>query len=148
VAPPCKVVQTRRRVLDAVDSNVAQQLTDLCVYTIKHSGDLPANRSKNTFHEKRTWVTAKRLLAEATGLGQRLPIIFCPAEETAFLFAWALVESVEFTSTGTNYTFSNLRHFVGKPIPKSRLRKRNGQSLSDRYIRPYSICQTPEFLKD
>ena len=111
-----------------------KKLTHFCVYTIRHSADLAKRDCKGPFHEKRAWVTAKRLLAEAVRDGERLPVIFCPAETTDRLFAWAVLESIDITPGGTDYTFSNLKHLDGKPHPKSSLKKRNQETLSEKGI--------------
>ena len=65
------------------------KFTDFCIYTIKHSDDLVKGRS-GTFHENRAWVTGKRLLDEAKLSKKVLPLVFCPAEGTKYLYAWAV----------------------------------------------------------
>jgi hypothetical protein len=122
-------------------------LTDLCVYTIKHSDDLKEalEGGSGTWVEGRPWATAWRLLEDARHLGQRVPIIFAPAEATRLLFAWALLDKVEIDedSKSTTYTFSTLRAFYPRP-PKTTLRKRNGEPFAPHFIRPYAICFTPD----
>lgn len=124
-------------------------LSDLSVYTIKHSNDLRAtfeNGGRGTYTERRRWVRAKQLLDEANRTGNRLPIIFAPAEATFDLFAWALLDEITMTET-TCYTFSHLRLFAPQPR-KSTLRKASdGQALDDRFIFPYAICVTPSYLQ-
>ncbi|SRR5260370_40417177 len=125
-----------------------QRFTDFCVYTIKHSRDLNVSTNKgNPFPEERSWATAERLLNEAKRDGSRLPVIFSPAESTDYLVAWALVETIDRTPTGIEYTFSNLKPFKAKSLRKSKLKKRDGKPLSENFIRPYAICITPDFLE-
>lgn len=124
-------------------------LTDFCVYTIKHSDDLRESSKSgdhDTYTEKKKWTWAKKLLDSAKRTGHRLPIIFAPAENTSYLFAWALIDAITPSDKSTSYTFSQLRLFT-KPQRKTTLRMaRNGRPLSKGFIRPYSICHTPKFL--
>lgn len=82
----------------------------LCVYTIKHSDDLISGRS-GTFHEKRAWATAKRLVDQADRKREPVIVLFAAAEKTDKLIARAILEDVQITETGTDYTFSNLKKF-------------------------------------
>ena len=91
-------------------------LTDLCMYAIKHSNDLLEGKS-DTFHEKKRWASAKRLLDEAKRNKKQVPVIFSPAEETYHLCAWALLEKIDITRNGTSYTFSKLRRFKSPQSP-------------------------------
>lgn len=126
------------------------RLSDLCVYTIKHSDDLRAtfaSGGRGTYTERRRWVRAKQLLDEASRTGNRLPIVFAPAESTFDLSAWGLLDEIILTET-TSYTFSDLRMFAPQPR-KSTLRKASdGKALDDWFIRPYAICVTPSYLTD
>ncbi len=124
---------------------MATPFTDLCVYTIKHSDDLVAGRS-GTFHENRPWTTARRLLDQASRQNESLPIVFAEAERTDNLVAWAVLKDVQVTEDGTDYTFSKLVRFKKPLQPKTALRKRNGEPLSENFIRPYAICRKPKFV--
>jgi hypothetical protein len=125
-------------------------LTDLCVYTIKHSDDLRATLAKggcDTYTERKSWTRAKQLLDSAKRSGQRLPIIFAPAEETFHLFAWALLNDVVPGST-TDYSFSELRLFAVQPLKTTLVKARDGEPLAEKFIRPYAICKTPPYLAE
>lgn len=124
---------------------MATSFTDLCVYTIKRADDLVAGRS-DTFHEKRAWTTARRLLVEAERRGESVAVVFAEAENTDNLVAWAVLEDIQIPPDGTDYTFSNLRRFKKPLRPKTNLRKRNGEPLSAAFIRPYAICRKPKFV--
>jgi hypothetical protein len=123
-------------------------LTDLCIYTIKHSDHLSASFAKggrDKYTERKTWARAKQLLDEAKRAGKRLPVIFSPAEETTNLVAWALLDEVVPGET-SEYTFSELRP-IDPPRDKSTLKKASdGKPLDERFIRPYAICHTPDYL--
>ena len=115
-------------------------LAALCVYTIKHSRDLVEGRS-STFPEKRKWVTARRLLDQATRQHESLVVVFAEAEKTDRIVAWAV--DIQIGDDGTDYTFSSLTLLKGRAHRKSDLKKRNGRPLSENYTRPYAICRTP-----
>lgn len=118
-----------------------------CIYTIRHSDDLEecyATGGRGQFEERREWKTGKRLLDDAHRSGLRLPIIFAPAENTRRLFAWALLDDI-LPGPTTRYSFSELRLLADRPA-KSTLKTRDGKCLSQSFIRPYAICETPGYL--
>jgi hypothetical protein len=123
-------------------------LTDLCIYTIKHSDDLRAtlaNGGRGTYTENKKWVKAKQLLEKAKRAGKRLPVIFAPAEGTRHLFAWAVLDEVVPDET-SRYTFSGLQLFDPQPYKTTLRKASNGEPLDEQFIRPYAICQTPDYL--
>jgi hypothetical protein len=123
-------------------------LTDLCIYTIKHSDDLRAsvaNGGCGTYTERKKWVRAKQLLEEAKHAGKRLPVIFAPAEATRHLFAWAVLEAVV-PDKDSAYTFSGLRLFEPQPLKTTLKKSSDGEPLDPLFIRPYAICCTPDYL--
>jgi hypothetical protein len=125
-------------------------LTDLCIYTIKHSDDLRAtlaNGGRDTYTEGRKWVRAKQLLDEAKRTGKRLPVVFAPAEGTSDLFAWALLDEIVPDET-SRYTFSELRLFDPQPHKTTLRKASDGEPLDEWFIRPYAICRTPDYLMD
>ena len=127
-------------------------LANRCVYTIKLSPDLiEALRAggSGTFHERTRWATAKQLLAEARRSGERLPIVFAPAEGTDRLFGWALLEDGAVGSgRSTKYSFSALRQFKKRPLKSSLTKAKGGKHLDRAFIRPYAICRTPPYLEE
>ena len=125
-------------------------LTNQCVYTIKHSDDLRktiGKSGKGKFQEQKTWVRAKELLDEARRIRRSLPIVFAPAEGTAKLFGWAILTNIEF-GEGTTYHFGDLVKFKAFFVKTSLRKASNGVHLSEGFIRPYAICETPDFLFD
>lgn len=123
-------------------------LTDLCIYTIKHSDDLRAtvaNGGSGSYTEGRRWARAKELLDAAKRTGKCLPIIFAPAEATRYLFGWALLDEIVPDEMST-YTFSGLRMFDSRPLKTTLLKASDGEPLEEAFIRPYAICQTPHYL--
>ena len=135
----------------AQDEQIANVLTDLCIYTIRQSEELravAASDRRATYSEGKRWSWAKRIVDAGRRTGARVPIIFAPAEATRYLIAWALLDEVTLDEKTTLYTFSQLQLFT-KRRRKTTLRKaRNGEPLHQMFIRPYSICRTPGYLED
>ncbi len=93
---------------------MAITLTDTCIYTIKHTDDLETAAKTPglvTFTEDKRWVTAQKMLIKALRLGERVPIIFAPAEFTRFLFGWGLLDKVVLTAF-PNFRDSRKRHIA------------------------------------
>jgi hypothetical protein len=123
-------------------------LTDLCIYTIRHSDDLReclASGGRDKFSEGRRWGRAKELVDEAKRNGDRVPIIFAPAERTGHLIAWALLDDV-LLDERTTYVFSELEFFKPRPRKTTLRKASNGEPLDPWFIRPYAICKTPKSL--
>jgi hypothetical protein len=124
-------------------------LTDRCIYTIKHSDDLRkclASGGRDKFSEGRKWGQAKKLVDEAKRNGNRVPVIFAPAEQTGHLFAWALLDDVDVRGEGSTYAFSELTRFKPRPLKTTLRKASNGERLERMFIRPYAICKTPKLL--
>lgn len=130
-------------------------LLPYCVYTIVHSHKLHAayeNGGKGVFKEDTNWKSGVELLQESKEENQILPIIFAAAEWTSKLLYWACIVDIKIEqpsekSFKTTYKFEALKR-IGKGHTKSDLILRSsGKNISEGYIRPYSICRTPDFLK-
>jgi hypothetical protein len=124
-------------------------LSDLCVYTIKHSQDIEGAilSGLGTFTEKRVWREAERLIEASEQEGRRVPIIFAAAEETERLIAWGFLDSLKLGDGTTQYSFSGLKRFIEPaPFKTQLIVNSTGEYLSDGFIRPYAICKTPDFL--
>ncbi len=127
-------------------------LTDTCIYTIKDYADIKqaiAAGGTGKFTEKKAWRTAERLLKAAAKEGRKVPIIFADAAHTNDgLLAWGYLDSVKLgPGQGTRYSFSSLRS-MGHPYHYKHelLLKRTSVPIDVGFIRPYAICQTPNFL--
>jgi hypothetical protein len=101
--------------------------------------------------EHRAWVTGTQVFTEANAAGRRTPILFSAAETWSGLLFSAIVDDIDVIrnddgSAVTRCRYSGLRR-IDPPRPLSTLRLRSTRKpLSDSYIRPYAICQTPSFL--
>jgi len=127
-----------------------KKLYNFCVYTMRNRQDLEfvmAGEGKASFRDNKTWKTAYELLKDAENKDQKMPILFSAADEHSGLIYFAQIEDIQVESNqSTLYTFSELIEFPNaKPLSSLTL-KSTGKKLSDQYIRPYAICETPTQL--
>jgi len=126
-------------------------LFDHCIHTFRHTEALQRQEAVGGQHsltERKIWKTGRELWAEAERAGARMPVVFSAADISSGLIFWATIENIAIDYEGrlTICSYSNLRKIV--PLrPRSALQLRIGnRRLSDDLIRPYAICQTPDFL--
>jgi hypothetical protein len=125
------------------------RLSEFCIYTIRRSSDLNERFQEGgvgTFTEKKEWKSGKLLFEEARATGKKLAIIFAAGESISGLIFWGIITDLKVEAGQTTYSFCRLARIPGKP-PLSRLKvPSTGSPLPDSFIRPYAICQTPDFL--
>jgi hypothetical protein len=136
-------------------------LASSCVYTIRRTQALErclATDRSGSFVEKKSWTRASSLHTEAVLRGERVPIVFAPAEDSP---DWgvnfcAIIADIEIdqgdTAVGkgptTSYRFVELTR-VHPVRPINELRKlSDGKPLSPDFIRPYALCQTPSYVEE
>jgi hypothetical protein len=92
--------------------------------------------------EKKRWATGQKLLAEARGRGEELPLIFAQYAPLTF---WAVAREITLHALTTEYQFTELRplrdHRRSDLVVES-----TGAPLPDEFIRSYALVRTPEFL--
>ena len=129
-------------------------LSRYCVYTIRHTADLDNvyenEGGSGEFAENRKWVQGEELFREAERNGEKMPILFAPAEKDGGLVYRAILTSVEVAGSDpekgmTRYVFTDLAKLKQEPPKSSLVKKSNNKPLSDDYIRPYVVCHTPSF---
>jgi hypothetical protein len=130
-----------------------RKISSACVYTIRHSRELDAVHSSGgsgELHERSPWTTGRRILESVRKNGERVPLLFAPAEADIIdgIIYWALIDEIEMGPNGTWVAFSELQPLPQKQPLHSLIRLRTGTPLSDSYIRPYVPCQTPSFIFD
>ncbi len=82
-----------------------------------------------------------------------MPIVFGAAERDSGIVYWglptfAVIRKSEEHGWLTEFKVTELKPAPGEP-PKSTLTLlSSGKQLSDKYIRPYAICLTPDFVKE
>lgn len=129
--------------------NEKDTISEFCIYTMRKSDNLQyiyLGDGAGKFSEKKIWRTGHALFQQAREENKKMPIFFSAAEEDSGLIYFAFLESIEIMDSVTTYSFSNLNE-IDEPKPLSSLKLRSSQRpLSDNYIRPYAICDTPDFL--
>jgi hypothetical protein len=98
----------------------------------------------DTFKENKRWVEGERLFRESQRNNEQMPILFTAAEKEGGLLYYALLDAVEVDDGTTTYSFSGLTPFDEERPKSSLVKKSDNKPLSDRYIRPYAICFTPD----
>lgn len=135
-----------------IPSKSIGRLSRTCVYTIVTSDILAkyaVKQSPMTATEKKTWVTAEKLKAEADANGLAFPVLFADAKDCSKLLYWGVLTRLEISRapSSTTYTVDKLRSIPGDKSPQD-LKKLNGENILPDFIRPYALCQTPDFLTD
>ena len=129
--------------------NEKDTISEFCIYTMRKSDNLQyiyLGDRAGKFSEKKIWRTGHTLFEKAREENKKMPIFFSAAEEDSGLIYFAFLESIEIGDSVTTYSFSELNE-IDEPKPLSSLNLRSSQRpMSDNYIRPYAICETPYFL--
>ena len=127
-----------------------------CIYTMPKRDDLQyyyMSEGSGDFGVKKIWRTGLYLFYLAKKQKVEIPIFFSAADENSGLIYYAFLDSIKIDETEKNvfrttYSFHDLTE-IKEPKPKSSLKLRSTDNpLSDNYIRPYAICQTPDFIID
>jgi len=125
-----------------------------CIYTIRQSDWLDERYQVNragTVTEGKSWKTGQELFNAAQADGETMPVVFAAAESITGLIYWAKLTSIAIKESGTGaettYTFTDLTPIgPGHDLSELTLRE-SRRPLSDNYIRPYAICDTPIWVR-
>ncbi|MEX1098585.1 MAG: hypothetical protein WED34_21240 [Planctomycetales bacterium] len=129
--------------------NDAIALAPLCIYTIRDRNLLRENERWKTFSfvEQRRWREGERLLRSAEADGQHVVVLFSDASrDTGSLIYAALLHDVDIVESETRITDSGLRR-IKRTASSTLIVKSTGQPISEIDIRPYRICEAPEFVR-
>jgi hypothetical protein len=129
---------------------VKNGLYEFCVSTIVEKRRLKDfywdGRGKIT--EKKAWTQAKDLLDTAKQNGERMAVIFSgAAQDSETLLCWAVLEDIDIKGQSTECQFSNMRRINGQHGRQELVLKETGKPIKARFIKPYAICHTPEFIE-
>ena len=117
-----------------------------CLYTIKSKTQLDEVARDGTsfaFTINMPWAGAKAEFAKAKQAGEEYIALFSDAAQTDKIYHLGIVASIEVDKT-TRIEFSKIMP-VENEIWKSDLVKLSGGNISKNFIRPYSLCRTPDF---
>lgn len=133
--------------LEGGDMNVL----DRCVYTIVEKSRLWAasrhGAASDALTEGRRWVAGRKLLDEAKASDKAVALLFADAADCSQLIAWGLLDSVEIHDRTTDFRFRDLRA-VTRHSPQELVLVSTGETIAPGFIRPYAICETPDFLRE
>jgi len=119
-----------------------------CVFTIRNKADLDEATAKGgeySLTEKRRWTRAEKELRKARQAGQEYIVLFADAAfDTEMVSYVGLVDSID-VSDQTTVVFSQIKR-LENVIRKADLVKLSGDHIHEKFIRPYSLCETPDLV--
>jgi hypothetical protein len=77
----------------------------------------------------------------------RKAIVSDAAFNSENLLLWALLQEIKISGNQTTYRFNGVQRISGKHRRTELKLRSTGKQIAERFIRPYSICETPPFLK-
>lgn len=134
----------------------------LCIYAIKAVKDLNEaykNGKMGTFLEEKAWREGREHFKDARNEDTYLPIIFADAGSIWELLYWAKLTNVEIlpninkqskSKSMTRYSFKDMQRYPKRKTPYSMTElivNSTGKPISEGFIRSYSICVRPQYLK-
>lgn len=125
-------------------------LFDKCVYTIVNINVIEQSQNNEdmsgSFIEKKSWKKAIDLGNQAAQEEKTFLLMLADAARIDGVLAIAIIDEIEILANGSTKVSFSGAHWLREIQPLSKLRLlSSGQFLSDRYIRPYALCFTPEF---
>jgi len=126
------------------------ELSECCVYTIRRRDLLEADakRKCGSAREGRRWTTAQRLCNEAWAAKRAMPIVFADSVKDDYLICWgAILTLVQVHDGGTDYSFEQVTLLPPKYKAQDLVLRSKRRAIAPKYIRPYAICLTPDFVK-
>ena len=118
-----------------------------CLYTIRNKMHLDEAAEKETrfaFRINMSWSGAKNEFEKAKKEGKDYLALFSNAAQTDRIYHYGIVASIDISNSTTRIEFSQITQAENK-IWKWDLIKLSGGNLSKNFIRPYSLCKTPNF---
>jgi hypothetical protein len=124
--------------------------SQICIYTIAQRTKLAEAASRPmpaAFSETKPWVMGFRLWRQAKDNDIEMPIVFGDAVDCSKLIYWGILKDVIIDGKSTNYSVDRLQRVRGCRRPQDLRLRSTGAQIAAHFIRPYAICQTPEFLR-
>ncbi len=120
-----------------------------CVSTIVEKKTLKQFEAKGSgqITENSPWITGAALLQDAVKIGAEMPVIFSDAaHDTETLLYWAVLRRIDIAGQQTVVSFDKFSRVLGKRRRSDLTRRSPRKQIKRNYIRPYAICETPEWL--
>jgi len=125
-------------------------LFQFCIYTMRNKKDLDLCYSKGrsgTFNENQIWREGLNLFNFAKQVGLKFLLLLSSANESPGIIYIAEITSITISDENkTIYSFSNLTKLRNSKPLSSLILKSTNKPLSNNYIRPYALCNTPHDL--
>jgi len=124
-------------------------LAEHCVYTIVHADRLAKAERRGrptTFNEAKRWVTAHKLWQRARKSGVEMAVLFADATDCSRLLHWGLLTDLDISDSGTSFTVDRVRPLPTGHSPQELVLRSSGERIASSFIRPYAVCQTPDFV--
>lgn len=125
-------------------------LYNFCVSTLvdrKRLGEF-ALTGRGKFTEAREWKTVEALLGEARKTGERFPVILSDAAYNSEpLLLWGVLHKLEIKAGSSTIQLRDVQRVRGKHGRQDLVLRDTGKNIKAHFIRPYAICETPEFLR-
>jgi hypothetical protein len=98
--------------------------------------------------EAREWKTVVTLLEDARKNGERFPVILSDAAYNSEpLLLWGVLQRLEIKDGSTTVELTDIQCVPGKHRRQDLALRSTGKNIKAKFIRPYAICFTPDFLK-
>jgi predicted HNH restriction endonuclease len=117
-----------------------------CLYTIRSKRQLDEAAAKGTrfaFSINMSWSGAKAEFEKANQEGKDYLALFSDAAQTDRIYHIGVVASIQ-VSKSTTIEFAQITQAENE-IWKWQLEKLSGGNIAENFIRPYSLCKTPDF---
>jgi len=129
-----------------------QIMAPYCIYTIRHKKELDkvfAGKRADSFTENKIWREGYKIFQNAQKQNMVVPLLLGAADQESGIIYVALIDSIEIsTDKKTSIIYSQLTS-INNPRPKKSLvLKKAKRPLSDRFIRNYALCYTPDNIRD
>lgn len=100
------------------------------------------------FTERRVWKTAKLLFEQSRKAGAGLPVILSDAAyNTERLLLWGVLQKLAVDGDRTTVQLTDVQRVRGSHGRRELTLRSSGKAIKSNFIKPYAICETPEFLK-
>jgi hypothetical protein len=124
-------------------------ISDYCVYTIVHPDRLAEAQRRGraaTFSEAKPWINGLKLWQKAQKAGIGMPVLLGDATDCSQLLCWGLLTQVEVSDSGTSFTVDRVRRLADCHEPQELVLRSTGKHIAPHFIKPYAICETPDFV--
>jgi hypothetical protein len=127
-----------------------RDLFKFCISTIVERRRLEefALKGRAKFTERRAWKTATLLFEQSRKAGACLPVILSDAAyNSERLLLWGVLQKLRVDGDHTTVHLTDVQRVRGSHGREELTLRSSGKAIKPNFIRPYAICETPEFLK-